>query len=118
MIAGFRKIRSSQITQSIFGKGRARIEESGKTLGCRSLLMETKISSNHIQVKCAWCSGTGKWSIAPGNNASCVVCDGKGLVSVTGRPRECWQCRGSGKSDSVSPCLTCAGTGWELVLER
>jgi DnaJ-class molecular chaperone len=79
--------------------------------------MDTETTSNNqTQVKCAWCSGTGKWSIAPGNKASCVVCDGIGLVSVTGRPRECWQCRGNGRIKGVSPCLICAGTGWELVL--
>jgi len=78
--------------------------------------VETKTSNNHTQVKCAWCSGTGRWSIAPGNNASCVVCHGQKLVSVKGRPIECRQCRGSGKRNEVSPCLTCAGTGWEKVI--
>ena len=79
-------------------------------------MVETKTSNNHTRVKCAWCGGTGKWSVAPGNNTTCVVCHGQKLVSVEGRPSECRQCRGSGKSSRVSPCLTCAGTGWEMVV--
>jgi len=115
--ADFPKIRFFQIIQNISGKGIARIEEFGMTRVFRKIPMETGITSNNnTQVKCAWCGGAGKWSIASGNYASCVVCDGKGLVSVTGRPRECWQCRGKGKINGVSPCLICAGTGWEMVL--
>lgn len=78
-------------------------------------MMNTTTSNNRTQVKCAWCGGTGKWNVAPGNNASCIVCGGKGQVSVTGEVNQCRQCRGSGKSNGVSPCLTCAGTGWEKV---
>lgn len=78
--------------------------------------METIASNKPAPVKCAWCGGTGKWNIAPGNNASCVVCGGKGTVLVSGQPRICWQCRGNGQTDGVNPCLTCAGTGWEMVL--
>ncbi|HEY0429488.1 MAG TPA: hypothetical protein VGC76_17040 [Pyrinomonadaceae bacterium] len=78
--------------------------------------METKTSDNHTQVKCAWCSGTGKWSVAPGNNASCIVCGGKGHVAVKGEAGKCRQCLGVGKSNSVIPCYTCGGTGWEKVL--
>jgi len=79
--------------------------------------MDTEIASNNqTRLKCAWCNGTGKWKIAPGNKASCVVCDGRGAVLVTGRPRECWQCGGNGRMKGVSPCLICAGTGWEMVL--
>ena len=78
--------------------------------------MNIETANNYTQVKCAWCSGTGKWNVATGNYAVCVVCGGKGQVSVSGRGNQCGQCRGSGKSNSVNPCLTCAGTGWEKVI--
>ncbi len=78
--------------------------------------METKTSNNATQVRCVWCVGTGKWNVAPGNNASCIVCGGKGQVSVTGQASKCRQCLGSGKSNSVNPCYNCGGTGWEKVV--
>jgi hypothetical protein len=79
--------------------------------------VKTKTSSDYSQAKCAWCGGSGKWSVAPGSKTVCIVCSGKGKVSVAGQPSECRQCRGSGRSDRVNPCLTCAGTGWEKVSE-
>ncbi|HVE58794.1 MAG TPA: hypothetical protein VNB22_18310 [Pyrinomonadaceae bacterium] len=66
--------------------------------------------------KCAWCSGSGKWNVAPGNTASCIVCGGKGNVSVTQPSEHCQQCQGSGRGNSIHPCLTCAGTGWATYL--
>ena len=77
--------------------------------------MDTKTSGNVTPVACAWCGGSGKWSIAPGSRAACIVCGGKGAVSVTVPASPCRQCRGSGKSNGLTPCLTCAGAGWEKV---
>lgn len=78
--------------------------------------MDTITTNNYTQVKCAWCGGTGRWNVAPGNHASCIVCGGKGQVSLTGHASQCRQCYGNGKSNGISPCLTCAGTGWEKVV--
>jgi DnaJ-class molecular chaperone len=72
--------------------------------------------NNYAPVKCSWCGGSGKWNVSPGNSASCVVCFGKGQVSAAEPAKHCRECRGSGKRNAVSPCLTCAGTGWENVL--
>ena len=63
--------------------------------------------------KCAWCEGSGKWRVAPGHFGSCIVCGGKGSVKVTQPPVVCLQCDGKGRANSVRPCFTCAGTGWE-----
>ncbi|MBK7706420.1 MAG: hypothetical protein IPN69_00605 [Acidobacteria bacterium] len=66
-----------------------------------------------IPSKCAWCEGSGKWNVAPGNVASCIVCGGKGAVNAGVSPVECQQCGGRGRANTVTPCLQCAGTGWE-----
>ena len=68
--------------------------------------------------KCAWCVGTGRWNVAPGLRTSCVVCGGKGNISVAQPPILCRQCDGKGRINTVSPCLTCAGTGWESYLTK
>ena len=65
---------------------------------------------------CAWCSGSGKWSISAGYVISCLVCGGKGHVLVTEPAGQCHQCAGTGKRNIANPCLTCAGTGWARVL--
>ena len=70
------------------------------------------------KVTCAWCEGTGKWLIAPGTRAACVVCGGSGRVNVSGPARQCIHCHGTGNKASVRPCLVCAGTGWEAVAEN
>lgn len=70
----------------------------------------------YVNQLCAWCRGTGKWNIAPGQAASCVVCGGTGKISVIQPPIYCRQCRGKGREQMTNPCLTCAGTGWEGVL--
>lgn len=65
---------------------------------------------------CAWCTGTGKWAISVGYVISCLVCGGKGNVSVAQPAAQCRQCGGSGRRNTANPCLTCAGTGWGHVL--
>jgi DnaJ-class molecular chaperone len=61
---------------------------------------------------CAWCTGTGRWSISAGHIISCLVCGGKGHLFVNQPAEQCQQCQGSGKRNVATPCLTCAGTGW------
>jgi DnaJ-class molecular chaperone len=67
---------------------------------------------------CAWCTGSGKWNVAPGLSTSCIVCGGKGNVTVGQPPVSCLQCDGKGRANTVTPCLTCAGTGWESYLTK
>ena len=64
---------------------------------------------------CAWCTGTGQWAVSVGYVISCLVCGGKGNVSVAQPAGRCQQCGGSGKRGAANPCLTCAGTGWGRV---
>jgi hypothetical protein len=65
--------------------------------------------------KCAWCDGSKKWQVAPGTIASCIVCGGKGYVSMVQPAGHCRECSGRGRRQNLNPCLTCAGTGWEHI---
>jgi DnaJ-class molecular chaperone len=83
--------------------------------------MELKTGQQTIApspAKCAWCGGSGQWNVAPGHSASCIVCGGKGKVSIYEPTLSCQQCKGTGRSNTVSPCLTCAGTGWESYFKK
>lgn len=64
---------------------------------------------------CGSCAGTGKWAVSVAYVVSCLVCGGKGRVSVAQPSAPCRQCEGSGRRNPTSPCLNCAGTGWERV---
>ncbi len=72
---------------------------------------------DHAPETCAWCAGTGRWAVSAGYVVSCLVCGGKGKVQVSQPASPCRQCEGSGRRDTVSPCLTCAGTGWARVFD-
>lgn len=67
---------------------------------------------------CASCAGTGKRAASSGYVVSCLVCGGKGHVSIAQPAGPCHQCGGSGKRNTTAACLTCAGTGWERVFEQ
>ncbi len=75
-------------------------------------------TGNSSPAKCAWCSGSGKWNVAPGHSASCIVCGGKGSVSIYQPALSCEQCQGTGRNKTIRPCLVCAGTGWESYLKK
>lgn len=64
---------------------------------------------------CAWCTGTGMRAVSLGHVISCLVCGGKGNVSVAQPAGPCRQCAGSGRRSVGNSCLTCAGTGWTRV---
>ncbi|HEX8652720.1 MAG TPA: hypothetical protein VF708_18030 [Pyrinomonadaceae bacterium] len=64
---------------------------------------------------CAWCAGSGKRAISVGYVISCLVCGGKGHVSVTHPAGQCRQCGGAGRRNQTAACLTCGGTGWARV---
>lgn len=68
--------------------------------------------------RCAWCRGIGRWNIAPGQTLPCIVCHGKGEIKVVQPPVYCHQCHGIGRETPTNPCLTCAGTGWEGVMNK
>lgn len=72
-------------------------------------------TKTYAPAKCAWCSGTGKWNVIAGKPTSCIVCGGKGHVSIAQPAGYCQQCQGSGRRGNVNPCFNCAGTGWEHV---
>lgn len=67
---------------------------------------------------CASCAGSGRWAVSKGYVVSCLVCGGKGHVSIAQPAGPCRNCGGSGKRNPNAPCLTCAGTGWERVFEQ
>lgn len=73
---------------------------------------------SYVQETCAWCTGTGKWAVSKGYIISCLVCGGKGRVSVIQPAGQCQQCSGSGRRNVASPCLNCAGTGWVRVFSQ
>jgi len=78
-----------------------------------SLQHSTVSPRSRTSETCAWCAGT--WAISAGYVISCLVCGGKGRVSVIQPAEPCHQCLGSGKRNVANPCLTCAGTGWANV---
>jgi DnaJ-class molecular chaperone len=67
---------------------------------------------------CAWCAGTGTRAVSVGHLISCMVCGGKGKVSVAQPTGPCRQCEGGGRRGVAGACLTCAGTGWARVFAQ
>jgi len=73
---------------------------------------------SHAPQTCASCAGTGRWAVSLGYVVSCLVCGGKGHVSIAQPAGPCRQCSGSGKRNATALCMTCSGTGWERVFEQ
>ena len=71
---------------------------------------------SHAPETCAWCAGTGTWASSLARVISCLVCGGKGKVSVVQPSGPCRQCEGSGRRSTAGSCLTCAGTGWSTLV--
>lgn len=67
---------------------------------------------------CGSCAGTGMRAVSVAYVVSCLVCGGKGKVSVAQPTAACRRCEGRGRRNPTSPCLSCAGTGWERVFEQ
>jgi DnaJ-class molecular chaperone len=61
---------------------------------------------------CAWCEGKGDRPMSAGRVVSCMVCGGKGHVSIRNPTEQCPQCNGTGKRNIISACLACGGAGW------
>ncbi len=74
--------------------------------------MSRQPQRSYASKTCAWCSGTGNRDFSGGHVISCLVCGGKGHISVIEPAEECQQCAGSGKRNATNPCMACAGTGW------
>jgi DnaJ-class molecular chaperone len=73
---------------------------------------------SHGPETCAWCAGTGTRAVSLGHIISCLVCGGKGKVSVAQPAGPCRQCGGSGRRNVTNSCLTCVGTGWSRVFAQ
>lgn len=67
---------------------------------------------NYAPEKCAWCVGTGRSATSASRVISCLVCGGKGNISVTQPSEPCRQCAGVGRRGVSLLCFTCGGTGW------
>ena len=67
-------------------------------------------------IPCAFCKGKGEGDY-PGSK--CIVCGGKGTVSVSEPIRRCVFCRGTGKTRAASSlvCTVCSGKGAVNVTE-
>jgi len=74
-----------------------------------------KIEKNKIEVKCAFCDGTGKDPFQLLSKLSdCQVCLGKGKVKIEGPVAKCNFCSGKGidpYTTSRIHCLACGGIG-------
>jgi DnaJ-class molecular chaperone len=66
--------------------------------------------------RCAWCEGTGRSATSASRVISCLVCGGKGKISVTQPAEQCRKCDGAGRRSATLFCLTCVGTGWSPTI--
>jgi len=74
---------------------------------------EIKVSKPMVEVKCAYCKGTGKdpWGLMS-VLAVCQVCKGKGTVQIEEPFEKCPVCHGTGvQYNTRLTCLACGGKG-------
>ncbi|MBI2304655.1 MAG: hypothetical protein HYU86_07920 [Chloroflexi bacterium] len=63
-----------------------------------------------MAIVCAYCGGRGE--VPARSGITCIVCRGKGVVSVPEPMADCPGCRGTGATPgSGLPCLRCRGKG-------
>jgi hypothetical protein len=67
---------------------------------------------------CAWCVGSGRRILSMGHEVSCLVCGGKGHISISHPAEKCRQCDGTGRRNLSSPCHACAGKGWAHAVSQ
>jgi DnaJ-class molecular chaperone len=72
----------------------------------------------YTTAKCAWCNGSRGYLGSPGRNVSCIVCGGKGHLSIEVPAEACLDCSGNGKGKGTLACHACAGTGWQYYLRK
>jgi DnaJ-class molecular chaperone len=73
---------------------------------------------SHTPETCAWCAGTGTRAVSLGYIISCLVCGGKGTVSVAQPSGPCPPCGGRGRRGVTNKCLSCEGTGWARMFAQ
>jgi len=70
-----------------------------------------RITVSEPVARCPFCNGSG---VHPSRRYTCIVCNGKGVVSAPaeGEREVCPECGGNGKSRNPDlPCLKCKGKG-------
>ncbi len=86
----------------------------------RAKYKEPAIKRETVEVKCAFCQGTGRdpfGILSPLSN--CSVCKGKGVVVVTKPYVTCRACDGTGvQAFTRLTCLACGGKGVASVADK
>jgi DnaJ-class molecular chaperone len=60
--------------------------------------------------RCHFCGGAGK--ATRGTSFVCLVCRGKGAVTIPEEQEDCPSCGGKGRTKGATiPCFQCRGTG-------
>lgn len=78
-----------------------------------------KIEKNKIEVKCAFCKGTGKDPFQLLSKLSdCQVCLGKGKVRISGPKIKCNFCNGTGVQPYTTSRLHCSACGGVGVVTK
>ena len=86
----------------------------------RAKYQESTIKNELVEVKCAFCQGTGRDPFGILSSLSnCSVCGGKGVVMVAEPHVTCRACEGTGVQPFTRlTCLACSGKGVIGVAEK
>lgn len=84
---------------------------SQKGTRCPACLGAGNIKVPSPAVICAYCNGEGRSFL--NRDLTCIVCKGRGVVSVSSKDIEiCPTCKGRGREKGSNlPCLICKGNG-------
>ncbi|MBU4311713.1 MAG: hypothetical protein KJ706_03225 [Candidatus Omnitrophica bacterium] len=71
-----------------------------------------EIKKNNVEIKCAFCKGTGKDPFGLSRLSDCPICHGKGVAEVKKPYEKCKACNGTGVYiRSHLYCWPCRGKG-------